>query len=49
MMGLESDTRISEKNEYLTQQLITCIGNKRALLGFIDAEIKKSAKKAERG
>jgi adenine-specific DNA-methyltransferase len=29
-----------EKNEYLTQQLITYIGNKRALLGFIGEGIK---------
>ena len=34
-----------EKNEYLTQQLITCIGNKRALLDFIDEGIKKVQKK----
>ena len=36
-----SGQRIGEKKEYLTQQLITCIGNKRALLGFIDTGIKK--------
>jgi len=34
-----------EKNEYLTQQLITYIGNKRALLGFIGEGIKKVQKK----
>jgi adenine-specific DNA-methyltransferase len=31
----------NEKNEYLTQQLITYIGNKRALLDFIGDGIKK--------
>ena len=31
----------TEKSEYLTQQLITYIGSKRALLGFIGGEIKK--------
>jgi adenine-specific DNA-methyltransferase len=36
---------LSEKEEYLTQQLITYIGNKRALLGFIGAGIKKVQKK----
>ena len=35
----------SEKNEYLSQQLITYIGNKRALLGFIGDGIKKVQKK----
>jgi len=35
----------TEKNEYLTQQLITYIGNKRALLGFIGDGIKKVQKK----
>ncbi len=34
-----------EKNEYLTRQLITYIGNKRALLGFIGGGIKKVQKK----
>jgi adenine-specific DNA-methyltransferase len=34
-----------EKNEYLTQQLITYIGNKRTLLGFIGEGIKKVQKK----
>ncbi|MCL2721435.1 MAG: DNA adenine methylase [Treponema sp.] len=35
------DKEIYEKNEYLTQQLITYIGNKRSLLGFIDNGIRK--------
>jgi len=39
------DTPTSEKKEYLTQQLITYIGNKRALLDFIDDGIKKVQKK----
>jgi len=36
-----SETAISEKREYLTQQLITYIGNKRALLDFIGEGVKK--------
>jgi adenine-specific DNA-methyltransferase len=36
---------IYEKKEYLTSQLITYIGNKRALLGFIGDGIKKVQKK----
>ena len=36
----KTDTSILEKNEYLTQQLITYIGNKRSLLGFIGNGIK---------
>jgi len=35
----------SEKNEYLTQQLITYIGNKRTLLSFIGDGIKKVQKR----
>ena len=38
-------TELHEKNEYLTQQLITYIGNKRALLNFIDNGIKTVQKK----
>jgi adenine-specific DNA-methyltransferase len=38
-------TPISEKKEFLTQQLITYIGNKRALLGFIGNGIKTIQKK----
>jgi adenine-specific DNA-methyltransferase len=34
-----------EKKEYLTQQLITYIGNKRALLGFVGDGIRKVQKK----
>jgi adenine-specific DNA-methyltransferase len=34
-----------EKKEYLTRQLITYIGNKRALLGFIGNGISKAQKK----
>jgi adenine-specific DNA-methyltransferase len=36
---------ISEKKEYLTRQLITYIGNKRALLDFIGGGIKKVQQK----
>jgi adenine-specific DNA-methyltransferase len=42
---IESDKATSEKKEYLTQQLITYIGNKRALLGFIGNGIKKVQEK----
>jgi len=38
----------SEKSEYLTQQLITYIGNKRSLLGFIDNGIKIAQKKLQK-
>jgi adenine-specific DNA-methyltransferase len=36
---------VTEKKEYLTQQLITYIGNKRALLGFIGNGVKKVQKR----
>ncbi|MDR1838058.1 MAG: DNA adenine methylase [Treponema sp.] len=36
---------LHEKEEYLTRQLITCLGNKRALLGFIGNGIKKAQKR----
>jgi len=42
---IETDKTIHEKKEFLTRQLITCIGNKRALLGFIGNGIKKVQKK----
>jgi adenine-specific DNA-methyltransferase len=42
---LETDRTLSEKKEFLTSQLITYIGNKRALLGFIGDGIKKVQKK----
>jgi adenine-specific DNA-methyltransferase len=41
----EKSKVVSEKKEYLTQQLITYIGNKRALLSFIGNGIKKVQKK----
>ena len=37
-----------EKKEYLTQQLITYIGNKRALLDFIGYGVKKVQKKLDK-
>ena len=37
-----------EKKEYLTQQLITYIGNKRALLGFIEEGIARIQKKLQK-
>ncbi|MDR2700858.1 MAG: DNA adenine methylase [Spirochaetaceae bacterium] len=40
-----TSVRKIEKAEYLTQQLITYIGNKRALLGFIGDGIKEVQKK----
>jgi adenine-specific DNA-methyltransferase len=36
---------VFENEEFLTQQLITCIGNKRALLGFIGNGVKIVQKK----
>jgi adenine-specific DNA-methyltransferase len=42
---IESNKNKLEKNEYLTQQLITYIGNKRALLDFIGNGIKTVQKK----
>ena len=44
-LDIKKDVSVSEKNEYLTQQLITYIGNKRSLLGFIDNGIKIVQKK----
>ena len=38
----------NEKNEYLTQQLITYIGNKRSLLDFIGEGIKKVQNKLQK-
>jgi len=45
---LVTDKIIYEKDEYLTQQLITYIGNKRSLLGFIDNGIKIVQKKLQK-
>jgi adenine-specific DNA-methyltransferase len=39
---------LSEKNEFLTLQLITYIGNKRALLDFIGEGIKKVQKNCKK-
>jgi adenine-specific DNA-methyltransferase len=41
----ETEEITGEKEEYLTRQLITCIGNKRALLGFIGNGVKMVQKK----
>ena len=38
---IKTGKALHEKKEYLTRQLITCIGNKRALLGFIGRGIGK--------
>jgi len=42
---IETDKAVHEKKEYLTRQLITYIGNKRALLGFIGNGIRKVQQK----
>jgi adenine-specific DNA-methyltransferase len=39
---------MDEKPEYLTRQLITYIGNKRALLGFIGSGIKTVQKRLKK-
>jgi adenine-specific DNA-methyltransferase len=40
-----TEESIIEKKDYLNQQLITYIGNKRALLGFIGSGVRKVKKK----
>ncbi|MDR0316274.1 MAG: DNA adenine methylase [Treponema sp.] len=45
---VETDTAIHEKSEYLTRQLITYIGNKRSLLGFIGDGIQKVQRRLRR-
>jgi len=45
LLNVETDKALHEKKEYLTRQLITCIGNKRALLGFIGRGIGKVQKR----
>jgi len=47
-LDVETDSTIFEKKEYLTQQLITYIGNKRSLLNFIDNGIKLVQKKLQK-
>jgi adenine-specific DNA-methyltransferase len=44
-LDIETEETKFENDDYLTQQLITYIGNKRALLGFIGDGIKKVQKK----
>jgi len=46
--NIETDKTLHEKKEYLTGQLITCIGNKRALLGFIGNGIEKVQKRLQK-
>ena len=48
LLDIETEKAIYEKDEYLTQQLITYIGNKRSLLGFIDNGIKIVQKKLQK-
>jgi adenine-specific DNA-methyltransferase len=45
LLDIETDRALNEKREFLTQQLITYIGNKRALLGFIGDGIRKVQKR----
>jgi len=45
LLDIETDKTVHEKKEYLTRQLITYIGNKRALLGFIGNGIRRVQKK----
>ena len=45
---IETEKTLHEKKEYLTRQLITCIGNKRTLLGFIGKGIGKVQKKLQK-
>jgi adenine-specific DNA-methyltransferase len=42
---IETDESLYEKGEFLSQQLITYIGNKRALLNFIGNGIRKVQKR----
>jgi adenine-specific DNA-methyltransferase len=45
LLDIEADDALYEKREFLSQQLITYIGNKRALLTFIGDEIRKVQKR----
>ena len=45
LLNIETGKAIFERKEYLTRQLITYIGNKRALLGFIGNGISKVQKR----
>jgi adenine-specific DNA-methyltransferase len=45
---IETGNALYEKEEYLTRQLITYIGNKRALLGFIGNGIRKIQKRVRK-
>ena len=45
LLNTDTNKAIHEKEEFLTRQLITCIGNKRSLLGFIGNGIGKVQKK----
>jgi adenine-specific DNA-methyltransferase len=46
--GVESPQAVYEKEAYLREQLITYIGNKRSLLGFIGAGIRRAQKRLNR-
>jgi adenine-specific DNA-methyltransferase len=48
LLDIETEKTIFERKDYLTQQLISYIGNKRALLGFIGDGIKKVQKKLKK-
>jgi adenine-specific DNA-methyltransferase len=45
LVNIGADEALHEKKEFLSRQLITYIGNKRALLAFIGAGIRKVQKK----
>jgi adenine-specific DNA-methyltransferase len=48
LIDAESEEALYENEAFLTQQLITYIGNKRALLGFIGSGIRKVQKRLNR-
>ena len=48
LSDIETGKEPYEKKEYLTKQLITCIGNKRTLLGFIGRGIGKVQKRLQK-
>ncbi|MDR2476643.1 MAG: DNA adenine methylase, partial [Treponema sp.] len=49
LLDIAAEEALYEKKEYFTQQLITYIGNKRALLPFIGDGIRTVQKKLGKG
>ncbi|MDR2552763.1 MAG: DNA adenine methylase [Treponema sp.] len=45
LLGVKTQEAIDEKKEYLARQLITYMGNKRSLLGFIEGGIREVQKR----